>query len=102
MVNLVLGLYLEMTVVLVPKVANFLCACVCMCVRVCVYVCTCVCVRVCVRVCVHPASMHSKKSYAMKLSFTFRLGKTALLPENHDMQVYQLFGLEPFPQSIYI
>ena len=36
------------------------------------------------------------------LSFTFRLGKTALLPENHDMQVYQLFGLEPFPQSIYI
>ena len=78
MVDLVLGLYLEMTVVLVPKVANFLCACVCMCVRVC------------------------KKSYAMKLSFTFRLGKTALLPEDHDMQVYQLFGLEPFPQSIYI
>ena len=51
---------------------------------------------------VHPASMRSKKSYTMKLSFTFRLGKTALLPENHDMQVYQLFGLEPFPQSIYI
>ena len=92
MVDLVLGLYLEMTVVLVPKVANFLCACVCMCVRVGV--------GVCVRVCVHPASMHSKKSYAIKLSFTFRLGKTALLPENHDMQVYQLFGLEPFPQSI--
>ena len=35
------------------------------------------------------------------LSFTFRLGKTALLPKNHDIQVYQLFGLEPFPQSIY-
>ena len=96
MVDLVLGLYLEMTVVLVPKVANFLCACVCMCVRVRVRVCE----RVYVRVCVHPASMHSKKSYAMKLSFTFRLGKTALLPENYDMQVYQLFGLEPFPQSI--
>ena len=46
-VDLVLGLDLEMTVVLVPKVANFLCACVCMCVRVCV----CVCVRVCVSVC---------------------------------------------------
>ena len=37
----------------------------------------------------------------MKLSFTFRLGKTALLPEDHDMQVYQLFGLEPFPQYQY-
>ena len=78
-VDLVLGLALEMTVVLLPEVANL-----------------------CVRVCVHPASMRSKKSYAMKLSFTFRLGKTALLPEDHDMQVYQLFGLESFPQSIYI
>ena len=37
-VDLVLGLDLEMTVVLVPKVAN-------MCV-ICVYVCTCVCVFV--------------------------------------------------------
>ena len=90
-VDLVLGLDLEMTVVLVPEVANF-----------CVRLCVCACVRVCVCVCVHPASMRSKKSYAMKLSFTFRLGKTALLPENYDMQVYQLFGLEPFPQSIYI
>ena len=88
-VDLVLGLDLEMTVVLVPEVAN-------MCVHLCV------CLYVCVRVCVHPASLHSKKSYAMKLSFTFRLGKTALLPKNHDIQVYQLFGLEPFPQSIYI
>ena len=88
-VDLVLGLALEMTVVLLPEIAN-------LCVRV--SVCACVCVRVCV----HPASMRSKKSYAMKLSFTFRLGKTALLPEDHDMQVYQLFGLEPFPQSIYI
>ena len=78
-----------MTVVLVPEVAN-------MCVHLCV------CLYVCVRVCVHPASLHSKISYAMKLSFTFRLGKTALLPKNHDIQVYQLFGLEPFPQSIYI
>ena len=26
--------------------------------------------------------------------------QAALLPENYDMQVYQLFGLEPFPQSI--
>ena len=93
MVDLVLGLALEMTVVLLPEVANL-----------CVRLCTCVPVSVCVcvRVCVHPASMRSKKSYAMKLSFTFRLGKTALLPEDHDMQVYQLFGLEPFPQSIYI
>ena len=88
-VDLVLGLDLEMTVVLVPEVANL-----------CVHLC--VCLYVCVRICVHPASLHSKKSYAMKLSFTFRLGKTALLPEDHDMQVYQLFGLEPFPQSIYI
>ena len=48
-VDLVLGLDLEMTVVLVPKVANFLCACVCMCVRVCV----CVCVSVCVCVFVY-------------------------------------------------
>ena len=94
-VDLVLGLDLEMTVVLVPKVAN-LCVSVYVCMCVCVYVC------VCTHACVHPASMRSKKSYAMKLSFTFRLGKTALLPENHDMQVYQLFGLEPFPQSIYI
>ena len=78
----------------------FVCVCVYVCTCVCVRVCVRVCERVCVRVCVHPASMHSKKSYAMKLSFTFRLGKTALLPENHDMQVYQLFGLEPFPQSI--
>ena len=90
-VDLVLELDLEMTVVLVTKVAN-------LCVYTCVHVCACVCVHVCV----HPASMHSKKSYAMILSFTFRLGKTALLPENHDMQVYQLFGLEPSPQSIYI
>ena len=88
-VDLVLGLDLEITVVLVPEVANF-------CVRLCV------CVYVCMCACVHPASMRSKKSYAIKLSFTFRLGKTALLPEDHDMQVYQLFGLEPFPQSIYI
>ena len=83
--DLVLGLDLEMTVVLVPEVANlFVHLCVCL------YVCVCACA------CVHPASMRSKKSYAMKLSFTFRLGKTALLPEDHDMQVYQLFGLEPW------
>ena len=102
-VDLVLGLDLEMTVVLVPEVAN-LCVRLCVCVYVCmcVSVCVCMCVCVCTCACVHPASMRSKKSYAMKLSFTFRLGKTALLPENHDMQVYQLFGLEPFPQSIYI
>ena len=40
-VDLVLGLDLEITVVLVPEVANF---CVHLC--VCVYVCMCVCVRV--------------------------------------------------------
>ena len=79
-VDLVLGLDLEMTVVLVPEVANM---CVHLC--VCLYVCVCACA------CVHPASMRSKKSYAMKLSFTFRLGKTALLPENHDMQVFSAF-----------
>ena len=65
--DLVLGLDLEMTVVLVPEVANL---CVRLCVPVCVRVCVCACV--CVRVCVHPAPMRSKKSYAMKLSFTFR------------------------------
>ena len=38
-VDLVLGLDLEITVVLVPEVANF-------CVRLCVCACVCVCVRV--------------------------------------------------------
>ena len=90
-VDLVLGLNLEMTVVLVPEVAN-LCVHLCVCLYVCVRACVCVCTP----------SVSSKKSYTMKLSFTFRLGKTALLPEDHDKQVYQLFGLEPFPQSIYI
>ena len=50
----------------------------------------------------HPSLRPFHLAVADFLSFTFRLGKTALLPENHDMQVYQLFGLEPFPQSIYI
>ena len=47
-VDLVLGLDLEITVVLVPEVANF---CVRLC--VCVYVCTCVRVCVCECVCVY-------------------------------------------------
>ena len=47
-VDLVLGLDLEMTVVLVPEVANL---CVRLCVRV--YVCTCVRVCVCEYVCVY-------------------------------------------------
>ena len=44
-VDLVLGLDLEITVVLVPEVANFYVR-LCVCVYVCVYVCVCVCVRV--------------------------------------------------------
>ena len=44
-VDLVLGLDLEMTVVLVPEVAN-LCVRLCVCVYVCVCVCVCVRVRV--------------------------------------------------------
>ena len=50
-VDLVLGLDLEMTVVLVPEVAN-LCVHLCVCVYVCacVRVCACACARACARV----------------------------------------------------
>ena len=48
-VDLVLGLDLEITVVLVPEVAN-LCVRLCVCVYVCTCVCMCVCMCVCVRV----------------------------------------------------
>ena len=56
-VDLVLGLDLEMTVVLVPEVANL---CVRLCVRVCVCTCVCVCVCVCVYVCVCTPSVNAQ------------------------------------------